>query len=474
MMANRRMVLGGAWGLAAALAAGLRQPVWAAPGRVPGPRRALIVGNAAYRHVPRLVNPARDARLIEATLGRLGIDCSCVVDATNAELSSVVDAFMLGLRRHPAEVAWFYFSGHGAYVDGRNLLLGVDTTVSSPRSLRAQGFHLDALRGMIEQANPGAAVLVEDACRNNPFVLAGEPSATRGLQGDPGLFPPRAWGGSLTAYSTAPFTQALDWPDRPHGPYATALAAALLRPGARPLEEVFREAADTVWASTRHRQQPGYYSDLREDVVVLGARSIELRPTRFARIAPDASSGGRSAGGAGPTHYQVDARAARPIGTPAAWQDDLDRLADAVRDLGPAQRRQAVARARRLDASPAERTLGAMLLEQRWPARHALDQAQRLYLRAARMGYVPAQVLLGELAARRGDDAQAYVWLNEASLAGSGRATGDLASLSMQLAAQGGPPTSMQDVRSRLRRTGALRYLERFIEQAQSAGLPGR
>src|SRR5580693_5877655 len=35
-------------------------------------RIALVIGNGAYQHVPRLDNPVNDARLIAATLRKLG------------------------------------------------------------------------------------------------------------------------------------------------------------------------------------------------------------------------------------------------------------------------------------------------------------------------------------------------------------------------------------------------------------------
>lgn len=411
-------------------------------------QRALIIGNAAYRNVGRLVNPARDARLIATTLGRLGVECTCLTDCTNMQLTNAVDTFVRGLRLHPASLAWFYFSGHGAYVDGHNLMLGVDTKVSTPSALLAQAFNLDALQSMLAQVRPGAAVLVEDACRNNPFLLS-TASATRGIRANPGLLPPE-WGGTLTAYSTAPFTEAMDWPNRPNGPYATALSMALLERQQRPLETVFRVAADAVWRGTDHRQQPGYYSDLREEVWVQENRFVLAggQPLALAKNPRE----DLTARDVAPRHYQVGVHAVSPLGQPKDWDHDITLLAEQASAIvgDHAATRRAIAQARRPTASPSEQALGARLLVSQASTRRELDAAQYLYLQAAQRGYVPAQVLLGEMAFDRHDDALAYTWLHLASRAGSARASVDLYNMLLAQAAQNGPPRSPDDVAQRI------------------------
>jgi uncharacterized caspase-like protein len=408
----------------------------------------LIIGNAAYRHVGRLVNPGRDARLLASTLERFGVECTCLTDCSNARMSQAVDAFVVGLRRRPADLAWFYFSGHGAYVDGHNVMLGVDTVVSSPAALLSQGFDLDALQSMLEQVRPRAAVLVEDACRNNPFVQDGVAS-TRAIHASPGLVP-RAWGGTLTAYSTAPYTEAMDWPHRPNGPYASALSTALREPRRQSLEDVFRATADAVWRSTAQRQQPGYYSDLREEVWVQDER-LALAAVRAPALAGGTAAG---VGARSPRlrQYQANVHVAAALGSPADWDAEVQALTDRAGALvdHDAAARQAIAQARRRGAALDVRTLGAMLLEAQPPARRILDQAQSLFMLAAQQGYVPAQIFLGELAHRRGDDALAYTWLHLASQAGSARASQDLMNMLLDRAADLGPPQSLQQLRQRM------------------------
>ena len=447
-MKRRDLLRGGAAWLGAEASSALALPA-------PAPsQRALIIGNAAYQHVGRLINPGRDARLLASTLSRLGVECTCLTDCTNGRMSQAVDVFVEGLRRRPVDLAWFYFSGHGAYVDGHNVMLGVDTVVSSPAALLAQGFDLDALQSMLEQASPRATVLVEDACRNDPFVLAGV-STTRGIQANPGLVP-RDWGGALTAYSTAPYTQAMDWPHRPNGPYASALSAALLEPRRRSLEDVFRAAADAVWRSTDHRQQPGYYSDLREEVWVQDDR-LALAGVRAPTLAGATDPGG---GARSPRlkQYQANVHVAAALGGPADWDAEVQALTDRASALvdRDAAARRSIALAHRRGASLQVQTLGAMLLETRGPARRPLDQAQSLFLQAAQKGYVPAQIFLGELAYRRNEYALAYTWLHLASRAGSARAALDLMNLLLDQADALGPPQSMEELHQRMEEFPAM------------------
>ncbi len=422
----------------------------------------LIIGNADYRNVGRLANPSHDARLMQTTLDRLGVECTCLTDCTNARMGSAVQEFLSRVGQAPVGLVWFYFSGHGVYLRDRNIMLGVDTVADSETSLLAQGFDLDALRGMLHQALPDAAVLVEDACRNDPFLMSG-PSSTRGIAVNPGLIP-RRWGGTLTAYSTAPFTEAMDWPTRPNGPYATALSRALLQGGNRPIEDVFRAVADAVWTSTRHRQVPGYYSDLRTRVWLDGGR-LSVHPG----AAPDIGRAG-SRGTRGLGHYQAGLEAAPPMGQPLTWEQDFRRLTNVAQSLDDQQTRHAIASGRRPGASVMEQTLGAMMLETYWPERRALDQAQELFLRAARRGYVPAQVFLGELAYRRRNYALAYSWLHLAAQEGSTRAELDVDNMLVEEAMLSGQPNAVQQGYQQYRQAeqAALQGISRLLRKAMT------
>src|SRR5579871_6303081 len=92
-------------------------------------RVALVVGNETYRHMPTLNNPVRDATEVATALTDLGFDTTVVKDADLATLNEAVAAFSRKVNR--ADVALFYFSGHGMQFQGKNYLLPVEADLNS-------------------------------------------------------------------------------------------------------------------------------------------------------------------------------------------------------------------------------------------------------------------------------------------------------------------------------------------------------
>jgi uncharacterized caspase-like protein len=103
---------------------------------------------------------------------------------------------------------------------------------------------LDAMH----RAGVKVAILVLDACRDNPF------GATDDALG-PGLaVVQQGQGETLVAYATAAGEVARDGTG-PNSPYTAALVSALERPGMT-LEEVFRDVRARVREATGGRQLP--------------------------------------------------------------------------------------------------------------------------------------------------------------------------------------------------------------------------
>lgn len=89
-------------------------------------RVALIVGNSTYRHVAPLDNPSNDARLMADTLRDLGfaiVGGGAQLDLDKAGLDSAVQTFSNQIQG--ADVALFYYAGHGLQVRGTNYLVPV-------------------------------------------------------------------------------------------------------------------------------------------------------------------------------------------------------------------------------------------------------------------------------------------------------------------------------------------------------------
>lgn len=201
-------------------------------------RLALVVGNAQYEAFPPLNNPVNDSKLMETTLVALGFEVKRVPNANLAVLDAEIKQFSARINEAgPDSVALFYYSGHGAQLDGRNYLIPVNSRAKTQQELLREALNM----GFVEEwmRNGGAQVnfIILDACRDNRL-----PSSTR--SGGSGLAMPGRAKGFLYAFATAPGETALDG-TAGNSPYTLALARALATPGLA-AELAFKEVASSV------------------------------------------------------------------------------------------------------------------------------------------------------------------------------------------------------------------------------------
>jgi len=113
-----------------ALAIGL---AFATPARATERRVALVIGNSAYTNAPPLDNPVHDATAMRDKLQSLGFDVIAGFDLTKAETQAVIAKFAQASRG--ADVAAFFYAGHGLQVGGENYLVPVDALLKDDISL---------------------------------------------------------------------------------------------------------------------------------------------------------------------------------------------------------------------------------------------------------------------------------------------------------------------------------------------------
>ena len=131
-------------------------------------RVALVIGNSAYREVPHLPNPTRDADLIGAALRSTGIeDVTIVHDRDRESMVAALKAF--ARKADAADWAIIYYAGHGIEIGGANYLIPVDAKLETDRDVPDEAISLDQLQSKIEGAHK-LRLIVLDACRNNPFA----------------------------------------------------------------------------------------------------------------------------------------------------------------------------------------------------------------------------------------------------------------------------------------------------------------
>jgi hypothetical protein len=222
--------------------------LWALPAAAEK-RIALVVGNSAYQNVSRLKNPKNDALLIADTLGRLGftlIGGGAQVDLDKASFDSVVQRF--GNQLVGADVAFFYYAGHGLQVRGTNYLVPVTANPTRETDVDFQMIDVALILRQMEGAGTKLNLVILDACRNNPF-------GGRGLRAsDGGLAQIRAPEGTLLSYATQPGNVALDGDDG-HSPYTRALAETMQKPGLD-VFQTFNQVGLVVKRATGGSQQP--------------------------------------------------------------------------------------------------------------------------------------------------------------------------------------------------------------------------
>ncbi len=212
-------------------------------------RVALVVGNSTYRNVPRLENPANDAKLMAKTLRGLGftlVGQDAQLDLDKQHFDAALQDFsnqVLG-----ADVALFYYAGHGVQVAGRNFLVPVEANPIKESDVYLQMIDTSIVLSQMEGSGTKLNIVLLDACRNNPFTGRGLRSTSGGLA------QMQAPEGTLISYATQPGAVALDG-DQGDSPYSKALAETIRRPGLG-LFDTFNDVGLSVKRATGGQQQP--------------------------------------------------------------------------------------------------------------------------------------------------------------------------------------------------------------------------
>src|SRR5262245_7213717 len=212
-------------------------------------RVALVIGNSEYRYVAPLNNPQNDARLVADTLTALGfkvIGNGAQLNLTKSQFDQAVQDFANEIQS--ADVALFYYAGHGVQVRGANYLVPVGANPTREVDVDFQMLDVNLiLRGM-EYGRARLNIVILDACRNNPF-------GGRGLRAvSTGLAQMQAPEGTLISFATQPGNVAQDGTGG-NSPFSKALAQTIRTPGLD-IFRAFNEVGLIVSRATGGEQQP--------------------------------------------------------------------------------------------------------------------------------------------------------------------------------------------------------------------------
>ena len=276
MMRAVRIEIPWAWVVPAVLWSALAGPALADDLR----RVALVVGNGAYEHARELRNPGNDATDMAAALKALDFEVVQGMDVGRDGFFDKLDEFTEAAAG--ADVALFFYAGHGLQVDGRNYLAPVDARLEKELDLQREAIDLATILG--EMRSPTNLVFL-DACRNNPLAenLARSMGRSRSVGATRGLARVGDRSGTLIAYATAANAVADDG-EGENSPFTAALLEHIRTPGLS-IFQMVNQVALSVSASTGGRQEPwSHHSALPNSFPLLPKRPDGFEVSEVDRV----------------------------------------------------------------------------------------------------------------------------------------------------------------------------------------------
>lgn len=257
-------------------------------------RAAFVIGVKDYPALPagmQLSSPKSDALDMAERLQKIGFVVHSVLDGSRTDILSAKTRFLEDARG--AQVAVFYFSGHGFQVGDENYLIPQDMPQMSSFSVLADNaikFRESVMAGL-EEVGAGTKVIILDCCRDNPFekqiaaALNTKSLRTKGGGGQITGYGP----GFLLAFATSPGTTALDGNGSRNSPFTAALLSHLKDKSSMNIRELFDEVKSTVKNTLGEDQVPWVNDSLNKEhvkVLAMGAAGVPPEPLSPASLTP--------------------------------------------------------------------------------------------------------------------------------------------------------------------------------------------
>ena len=223
-------------------------------------RVAFVVGNGAYKNVAQLPNPPIDAKAMASVLRNVGFE---VVEGANLTRDAMTEKLLdFGKKAQGADVAVFFYAGHGIAISGTNYLLPIDADIKSEMDVKlGAAINIDLT---LDQTMSDAKVKLVflDACRDNPFAAKIKSnSPTRSVAVQAGLAEMKSGEGTLIAFATGPGQTALDGQGGTNSPFTRALIDHITKPGIE-IQQAMTEVRAQVNEETNKSQLPWGHTNL--------------------------------------------------------------------------------------------------------------------------------------------------------------------------------------------------------------------
>jgi peptidoglycan hydrolase-like protein with peptidoglycan-binding domain len=255
-------------------------------------RVAFVVGNGAYKNVAALPNPAIDAKSMAKVLRNVGFD---VVEGSNLTRDKMTEKLLeFGKKAEGADVALFFYAGHGIAINGTNYLLPIDADLKSEMDVKlGSAINIDVT---LEQTMADAKVKLVflDACRDNPFAAKIKSNATtRSVSVQAGLAEMKSGEGTLIAFATGPGQTALDGEVGTNSPFTRALMANITQPGVE-IQQAMTQVRAQVNEETHKGQLPWGHTNLIGAVYL---NPVAAPPAGTQAVASNTPTASASSGG---------------------------------------------------------------------------------------------------------------------------------------------------------------------------------
>jgi uncharacterized caspase-like protein len=262
-------------------------------------RVAFVVGNGAYKNVQPLPNPPIDAKSMASVLRNVGFD---VVEGTNLTRDKMTERLLeFGKKAQGADVALFFYAGHGIAISGTNYLLPIDADIKSEMDVKlGAAINIDLT---LDQTMGDAKVKLVflDACRDNPFAAKIKSNAaTRSVNVQTGLAEMKSGEGTLIAFATGPGQTALDGQEGTNSPFTRALMANIAKPGVE-IQQAMTQVRAQVNEETNKGQLPWGHTNLIGSVYLNGTAA-----PAGAAAAPSSSSPAPVASASGGSDVELE------------------------------------------------------------------------------------------------------------------------------------------------------------------------
>src|SRR3954447_526887 len=111
-------------------------------------RVALVIGNSGYNSAAALRNPRNDAADMAEALKKFGFDVTLGIDLDQGQFAGTIEKFARTL--DGADVALFFYAGHGLQINEKNYLVSVNAQLSNEFLISSETIELDAIVGLME------------------------------------------------------------------------------------------------------------------------------------------------------------------------------------------------------------------------------------------------------------------------------------------------------------------------------------